>query len=262
MMVDNFENSFGHFYKIPTYSGSTEGISVESYTDTSSALAYVDDRSLQIVLKDNTSSSDDWKVRLLSGAGAPTNNVKLSKDRELRFAIKTAQNGAEISVLIDDAYSELESSDRISIIGDNLWHTYSVQLDSADLWNSYLNGNGVIDAAYVTLDALMFYAPEQSADRIFYLDALEIAEIDAPLTSAIEAVPNNFRFHPNYPLELYIYSKWHVYCCHADKWKNCRFTKASFGKINFHYQSLPICHPELDSGSHILVTPFYYGAIQ
>jgi spore germination protein YaaH len=199
MMVDNFEDGLGHFYKIPTYSGSTEGISVESYTDTSSSLAYVDDRSLQIVLKDNTGSSDDWKVRLLSGAGAPTNNVKLSKDRELRFAIKTAQDGAEISVLIDDAYSELESSDRISLIGDNLWHTYSVQLDSADLWNSYSNGNGVIDAAYVTLDALMFYAPEQSVDRIFYLDALEIVAIDAPLTSIIEAVPNDFRFHPNYP---------------------------------------------------------------
>jgi len=199
IMVDNFENGYGHFYKDPTYSGSTQGISANSYIDTLSPLAYVDDHFLGIVLKDNTASSDDWKVRLLSGSGTPQNNIKLPKNRELRFAIRTTQDGAEISVLIDDAYGALESSDRIPIIGDNLWHTYSVKLDSAELWNNYLNGNGVIDAAYVTLDAFLIYAPDQSNDRVIYLDAVEISTLSAPLTSAIETIPNDFRFHPNYP---------------------------------------------------------------
>ena len=199
LMMDDFEEGVGHFYRQPDYSGSSKGISSESNSDTTSETAYEGDRSLKIILKDDTGSSDDWRIRLLSGSGAPTNNLMLPRGREIKFRLKTSQSGLEVSVLIDDENNELESSIRLNVIADNAWHTYSVRLDSCELWDSYSNGDGAIDADYVTLDALMFYAPQQSADKIIYLDAIEALKIENPIQPAIAVVPESCALHANYP---------------------------------------------------------------
>jgi spore germination protein YaaH len=199
LMLDNFEDGFGHFYRQPNYSGSSKGISSESWSDTSSETAFLADHALKIVLKDDAESSEDWKIRLLSGSGAPSNNVQLPRAREIRFSLKTSQSGLEVAVLIDDEGYELESSLPIAIIGDNNWHTYRVRLDSAELWINYSNGDGAIDADYVTLDALMFYATEQTSDRTLYLDAVEAIAIDDPIEPAISILPEKFILYPNYP---------------------------------------------------------------
>ncbi|RKY54878.1 MAG: hypothetical protein DRP93_04515, partial [Candidatus Neomarinimicrobiota bacterium] len=144
-------------------------------------------------------SSNDWVVRLLSGSGSAINNIKIPRAREISFALKTAQPGLEVAVLIDDDNSQMEGSLRMNVEGDNAWHTYSVRLDSAELWTNYSNGNGAIDGDYVTLDALMFYAPNQSADRIIYLDAVEAIKINNPIEPAVTRLPEVFKLHPNYP---------------------------------------------------------------
>ncbi len=199
LLIDNFETGFDHFYRPPAYSGSTHGIHDDSFIDTTREEAYFDQHALKIVLKDDTETNEDWKVRLLSGGGTPANNVLIPRDREIRFALKTGQAGAEVALLIDDAGYEMETSYRQSIPGDNCWHTYSVFLDSAEMWENYSNGNGSIDADYVTLDALLFYAPNQSQDRIFYLDALRaISSFESSLPD-ITAYPGQYHLFPNYP---------------------------------------------------------------
>ncbi|MCF7832356.1 MAG: T9SS type A sorting domain-containing protein [Candidatus Marinimicrobia bacterium] len=199
LMLDNFEDGLGHFYRQPDYSGSCKGISSESWSDTSSETSYIDEHSLKIVLKDDTSSSEDWKIRLLSGQGTPGYNVQFPRTRELHFALRTNQSGMEVAVLIDDGISELESSLRLAVLGDNNWHTYSVRLDSAELWTNYYNGDGAINTDYITLDALMFYAPQQLADRIVYLDAVEALAVEDPIEPGIEILPQRFQLYPNYP---------------------------------------------------------------
>ncbi len=198
MMLDNFEDGPGHFFRQPTYSGSTQGVSLFSSSDTCTEAAYVDEHSLKITLVDDGSSSDDWKVRLLSGSGDPSYNIQFSKSRDIQYSLKTAHEGFETAVLIDDG-SELESSLRMVVPADDQWHTYSVRLDSAELWTSYSNGDGVIDADYVTLDAIMFYSPEQVQDKTVYLDAVQVVTPGKPLDTSVVIVPEFYDLYPNYP---------------------------------------------------------------
>ncbi len=199
LMLDDFEEGVGHFYRQPDYSGSSKGISSTSWSDTTSEFSYLGDRSLKIVIKDDPSSSDDWRIRLLSGSGGPANNVLLPRNTEIRFALKTNQSNAEVVVLMDDEGYEVESSINMTIPGDNQWHTYSVRLDSSELWKSYAGGDGVIGSDFLTLDALMFYAPEQSSDRIIYFDALEALKVEDPIEPSIDIIPETCQLHPNYP---------------------------------------------------------------
>ncbi len=199
LILDDFETGLGHFYRQPTYSGSTTGISTESSSSVTGETSFENDQALKLVLKDNTASSSDWTVRLLSGGGSAINNVKIPRGREISFAIKTDQTGLEVAVLIDDENGEMETSLGLTVEGDNTWHTYSVRLDSTELWANYSNGDGAINSEYVTIDALMFYAPNQSADRIIYLDAVEAIKIDDPIEPAITSVPEIFKLHPNFP---------------------------------------------------------------
>ncbi len=173
LMMDNFEGSCGHFYRHPAYSGSTHGIASSSSADSSRDTAHKGEYSLKIRLNDDAGSAADWKVRLLSGSGSPQNNVRIPHDREIRFALKTGQSGAGVAVLIDDREGELEVSQRQDVIADNAWHEYAVDLRPAENWSPYAGGNGSIDADVVTLDALLFYSPDQPEERIIYLDAVQ-----------------------------------------------------------------------------------------
>ena len=199
LMLDDFEEGVGHFYRQPDYSGSSRGIDGSSWSDTSSETSFLNEHALKIVLKDDTESTSDWKVRFLSGSGAPTNNYLLPRGREIHFALKTDQSGLEVAVLIDDENNQLESSIRMDVIADDQWHNYSVRLDSCELWMDYAGGNGAIDGDYVTLDALMFYAPEQNDDRVIYLDAVKALKIDNPIQPGIAIIPERCSLRPNYP---------------------------------------------------------------
>jgi spore germination protein YaaH len=173
LMMDNFEDGPGRFYRAPAYSGSTQGISSASYIDTTSETSYEGDHALKIHLMDDTGSSADWKVRLLSGSGSPRNNIRLGREREIRFALKTDQAGAEIAVLIDDPADGMEMSLRKAVIADDQWHEYAFDLRPAAAWHNYSGGNGSIDGDFVTLDGLLFLSPDQAEDRVFFLDALQ-----------------------------------------------------------------------------------------
>ncbi len=198
LILDDFENGKGHFYRNPGYSGSSKGISSDSYIEITGLNVSDGDSCLKIVLKDDSESTENWKVRLLSGGGIVSNNTLFPRERELFFSCKTSENGIYASVMIDDG-NELESSILIPLYGDGQWHEYSVRLDSCELWTSYYNGNGSIDNKEVTLDALMFQSGQQSADKIIYLDDIKAIKINDPISVATLEIPETHVLFPNYP---------------------------------------------------------------
>ncbi|MFA6617768.1 MAG: glycosyl hydrolase family 18 protein [Candidatus Neomarinimicrobiota bacterium] len=198
LLLDDFEEGKGHFYRHPTYSGSTSGISSESYTELSGS-AFAGDSSLKIVLIDDPETSKDWKVRLLSGGGTVANNIRFPREREIFFSCKTDQSGTYISILIDDEDGEMEQSVPLQLISDNEWHRYSVRLDSTELWDSYLNGNGSIDGKLVSLDGLLITSAEQSEEKTIYLDEIRAIKIDDPIGVSIINKPETHELLSSYP---------------------------------------------------------------
>lgn len=174
---DNFENGVGRFDKAPTYSGSTVGISKSSTSAQSSEQAFGGTKSLKVVLKDSAAVSTDWSVRLLSGTGNRTNNYQFSNSGYFGFWMKTssAPSGAQVAVTIDDQRTGItdktELSAKINVINDGEWHLYQWKIPGAG-WTSFAGGNGVLDSAILSLDAIMLYAPDASPDWTLYIDSV------------------------------------------------------------------------------------------
>lgn len=174
---DNFENGVGRFDKAPTYSGSTVGISTSSTSAQSSEQAFGGTKSLKVVLKDSAAVSTDWSVRLLSGTGNRTNNYQFANSGYFGFWMKTssAPSGAQVAVTIDDqrtgATDKTELSAKINVINDGVWHLYQWKIPGAG-WTNFAAGNGVLDSAILSLDAIMLYAPDASPDWTLYIDSV------------------------------------------------------------------------------------------
>ncbi len=169
--LDDFENGVDHFVNPPTYSGSTGGISTSSTAAQTKYQANNGWTSLQVILKDDAASSNNWTVRLLSGSGTPANNVILNSNGLIGFWMKTstASTSAQVALTIDDAAGGTELSPKINIINDGNWNYYEWNFQSSG-WTSFAGGNGVINGPTVTLDAIMFYAPNNSPDWTSFID--------------------------------------------------------------------------------------------
>jgi spore germination protein YaaH len=192
--MDSFESGNGRFYRYPTFSGSTQGISTESYTEISNNESFHGNQSLKIVLMDDHASNLDWEVRLLSATGNPAKNAPIPKGYYLKFSVKTNDNDIEIALMIDDQNGELEISPRIPITGDNRWHEYSIKLDESVEWDSYENGNAWIDSSTLFLDALLICSPNNTQNKTIYLDAIKAEETGEPSTpsQSIHTLSNNY----------------------------------------------------------------------
>ena len=198
LIIDDFENGLGHFNRDPAHGDSDRGISSNSWVDTTSETSFLSEHSLKIVLTDNNVYPDDWKAMLISSDGAPYKNVQLPSNQELCISLKTGQDGLKVAILIDDENGQVEISNKITVIGDNLWHSYAVKLDSPELWESFNNGTGQIDADLVTLNALMFYSAEQRADRVIFLDAVRLLEEYSKPEISTDPIPDA-RLFLNFP---------------------------------------------------------------
>jgi len=169
-MLADFEYSSGVFNNRPSFSGSTAGISYFSTAERSVEQALNGYASLKVVLKDSTSFSTNWTVRLVSGGGTPGNNLTLSATGNIGFWLKTSSGTAssKVAVLIDDG-SAHELSSKLDVNNDGEWHLYQWNFQGAG-WTSFASGNGVINGPTVTLDAVMFYANNASPDWTIYIE--------------------------------------------------------------------------------------------
>jgi hypothetical protein len=169
-VLDDFSNGVGHFNTSPTFSGSTTGIATSS-----TATHYVSGTSthLQVTLNDNTSVTTPWKVRMLSSEGTPASNTSFSKNGIVKLWLKTsnAASGSTVQIYIDDS-DGTEGSKTISVINDGAWHGYVFDLST---WSgvNVSGGNGKIDGANVTLDAIVLNSPNRSGTWTTYVDDVE-----------------------------------------------------------------------------------------
>ena len=187
-MLADFESSVGVFSTQPTYSGSTAGISKLSTSERVVEQAYNGWASLKVVLKDSTSLSTNWSVRLLSGIGTPANNTALGSTGYIGFWIKTssAPSGAQVAITVDDAAGGTELSPKKNVSNSGEWTLYEWNLQESG-WVSFASGNGVINGPTVTLDAIMFYAPNASPDWTIYVD-----DVSYNSTTPLPVELNNF----------------------------------------------------------------------
>ena len=170
-ILDDFESSVGHFNRTPTWSGSTAGISAASAASWTNDAANDGLGSLTVVLKDSTAISTAWTVRLLSGSGSRSSNVPLSSTGYIGLWLKTssAPSGSQVAVTIDDRSTETELSSRQTVLNDGQWHLYQWNMTGGG-WTSFAGGNGALDSSVVSLDAIMFYAPNTASDWSLWVD--------------------------------------------------------------------------------------------
>lgn len=195
-ILADFEVGVGVFNQQPTFSGSTQGISSLSSSNRTVGAAYNGFASLRVILKDSVSNSSNWQVRLLSGTGSPSNNQTLNSTGYIGFYMRTnsAPTGAQVALTIDDAAGGTELSQKLDVVNSNDWILYQWNLQGTG-WTSFSGGNGVINGPTVTLDAIMFYAPNNSPDWTIFIDDVsyyQYAPLPVELNTFNAKVRENF----------------------------------------------------------------------
>lgn len=172
-LLDTFESSVGHFYTSPTYSGSTTGISSASTALRYCSMSRYGSCSLQVKLVDNANSSANWAVRLLSGAGSPSANTRLTRaNGRIGFWVYAAGTGMSVAVGVDDSDGTERSISRS--LSANAWTYVEWSLTDANQWNVWVGGNGAIDASSVTLDAIWLYRTQTRYNVYVYVDDVRV----------------------------------------------------------------------------------------
>ncbi|MEZ0471028.1 N-acetylmuramoyl-L-alanine amidase [Luteimonas salinilitoris] len=173
-ILDSFESSVGHFNTSPAYSGSTTGISTASTATRDCATRRNGNCSLRVLLKDSTSSSANWAVRLLSGSGNPGSNTSLTRaNGRIGFWVYAGGTGMSVGVGIDDSDGTERSASRT--LPANRWTYVEWSLTDAAQWNAWVGGaNGAITAGTVKLDAVWLYRAQTSYDVNVYIDDVQI----------------------------------------------------------------------------------------
>ena len=172
-ILDTFESSVGHFTNSPAYSGSTVGVSTSSSATRNCSMHKVGNCSLQVELRDNTSSNADWAVRLLSGGGSPGSNVQLARNGRIGFWVFAAGTGMKVGVGIDDSDGTERSVSRS--LTANQWTYVEWTLSDSAHWNAWAgSSNGTINASNVTLDAIWIYHANTAYTVNTYIDDVQI----------------------------------------------------------------------------------------
>jgi hypothetical protein len=171
--LDDFENGVGHFNRPPTYSSTTVGVSTSSVV-TNALTCHSGNYSLIVKLYDNPSSSANWKVRLLSGSGEPSNNRYFPGTGTFSFYMKTntANTGAKVRIWLDDN-DGTELSPQLDVINDGQWHKYVWSLSNYN-GTSTDGGNGVINSSGARLDAIEFSQPNTSQTWFIFIDDIMV----------------------------------------------------------------------------------------
>ena len=184
-VLDDFERNEGRFTSGWNSSGTTDGIASASAFDWSGQQSArgIGSQRLRLVHDDGADGTDRLRLRHLSNGGAVDDNVQLGKTGHVGFLLKVVTTAVDdgdftASLLIDDEDNPDDSTPRmeqarpIPIVADGEWHLYQWDLADAADWMNFLNGNGAINRASVTLDSVFIEAPQYRGDVTFFLDAV------------------------------------------------------------------------------------------
>lgn len=178
-ILDDFEDSNGHFRNDPDFSGSNRGLLKTTTFDGPSTAARDANHALHgfaahridLVSQDHP-TWDGFRLRHLSGGGSPGQNEQLGTSGFVGFWIKTTTEGLLASIGLDEnGTSTIESGIARQIIADGEWRLYEWNLADAEQWESFFNGDGVIDGPSMTVDSIFISSPLDQ-DATVWVDAL------------------------------------------------------------------------------------------
>lgn len=170
-VLDTFETNEGHFGSTPSYSGSTTGINATSTAERDCGVSNVGSCSEHLTLIDNPANTQDWSVRFLSGGGAPGSNTSVARNGRIGFWVYIGGSGFSVGIGVDDGSATERST--LRSIAANTWTYVEWNLADANLWNAWVGGNGSIDAASVTLDAIWFERAHTTYTVNAYIDEVQ-----------------------------------------------------------------------------------------
>lgn len=116
-------------------------------------------------------------------------NLSMESIGSVGFWLKaTAAPGADltVSLLIDDDADGTEASRVVSVIADGTYRKYEWFLDAATDWDSFANGDGIVDGGYFSLDSIRLRGllpATFTIDDVFY-NASAVAPVPEPTTLA------------------------------------------------------------------------------
>jgi MYXO-CTERM domain-containing protein len=84
------------------------------------------------------------------------------------FWLMTDDAGVQVQIVMDDPGTG-EMGTLQDVIADGQWHLYQWNLEDDSQWDGWVNGNGAIDEATVTIDSIYFWG---SGDAQIYLDTV------------------------------------------------------------------------------------------
>lgn len=170
-ILDTFESNEGHFASTPSYSGSTTGISATSTAERDCSISHVGSCSEHLTLIDNPANTQAWAVRFLSGGGTPGSNTSLARNGRVGFWVYIGGSGFSVGVGIDDGAATERST--LRAVAANTWTYVEWNLADANQWNAWVGGNGTIDAANVTIDAIWLERAHTTFTVNAYLDEVQ-----------------------------------------------------------------------------------------
>lgn len=171
-ILDNFDVDEGHFTYPYNFSppSQTAGLSNATTIDrvTTEAQAGAGSQLLNLV----SDGSPSWKMRHSSGTpgnpAVPAGNVPLDATGYVGFWLMTDDAGVQVQIVMDDPGTG-EMGTLQDVIADGQWHLYQWNLEDDSQWDGWVNGNGAIDEATVTIDSIYFWG---SGDAQIYLDTV------------------------------------------------------------------------------------------
>ncbi|HSX62200.1 MAG TPA: peptidoglycan recognition family protein [Tahibacter sp.] len=170
-ILDTFETNEGHFTSTPSYSGSTTGIDATSTAERDCGVSHVGSCSEHLTLVDNPSDSQAWAVRFLSGGGSAGSNTGVARNGRVGFWVYVAGAGFSVGVGIDDGAATERST--LRSVAANTWTYVEWNLADANQWNAWVGGNGAIDAANVTIDAIWLERAHTTYTVNAYIDEVQ-----------------------------------------------------------------------------------------
>lgn len=170
-ILDTFESNEGHFTSTPSYSGSTTGIAASSTAERDCSMAKTGSCSEHLTLIDDAANTNDWAVRFLSGGGTPGSNTAVARNGRVGFWIYVGGSGFNVGVGVDDGAATERSV--LRSVPANTWTYVEWNLADAAQWNAWVGGNGAIDAATVTLDAIWLERAHTTFTVNAYIDEVQ-----------------------------------------------------------------------------------------
>ena len=187
LALTDFEDDEGDFAQNPAGSGSNIGIA-SATADLSTQAAYQGSQSQKLVINPSQSG---WFLRHRSGDAfaSPAGNTEIISQGQIGFWLMTLTEGVSVRLTIDDVEGTAERGVEIPVIADGQWHRYAWDLDDDSQWEGWVNGDGLIEGATVTMDSIQFFGATANQATL-YLDnvsfnPLGALEIPSPATLAL-----------------------------------------------------------------------------